>query len=126
MLSPHDRRVVSQFAFWEGLTRLARASCPVLCSPKSRQGAVKGFVVVSGTAVKETREWARFAAAALELVRAHMELRRPGVRIEDDRGNPISFFQLKDMAELESRKKRASVASTLSEARSLGSRGPSV
>jgi hypothetical protein len=61
---------------------------------------VKGFVVVSGTAVKETREWVPFAATALELGRAHMKLRRPGVRIEDDRGNPTSFFQLKDMAEL--------------------------
>ena len=36
-----------------------------------------------------------------------MKLRRPGVRIEDDRGDPISFFQLKGMAELESRKKNA-------------------
>jgi hypothetical protein len=74
---------------------------------------VKGFVVVSGTAVRETREWVPFAATALELVRAHMKLRRPGVRIEDGRGNPISFFQLKDMAELESRKKRASVGEHL-------------
>jgi hypothetical protein len=26
------------------------------------------------------------------------------VRIEDERGNPVSFFQLKEMAELEARK----------------------
>jgi hypothetical protein len=38
------------------------------------------------------------------LVRAHMKLRRPGVRIEDERGNPVSFFQLKDAAELEAKK----------------------
>jgi hypothetical protein len=37
-----------------------------------------------------------------------MKQRRPGVRIEDERGNPVSFFQLKDMADLESRKKNAS------------------
>jgi hypothetical protein len=70
-------------------------------------GRGEGFRRRSGTAVKETREWVPIAAAALELVRAHMKLRRPGVRIEDDRGNPISFFQLKGMAELESRKKNA-------------------
>jgi hypothetical protein len=36
-----------------------------------------------------------------------MKLRRSGVQIEDERGNPVSFFQLKDMADLESRKKNA-------------------
>jgi hypothetical protein len=38
------------------------------------------------------------------LVRAHMKLRRPGVRIEDELGNPVSFFQLKDAVELEAEK----------------------
>jgi hypothetical protein len=67
---------------------------------------VKGFIVLTGTGIKDTREWAPSATTALQLVRAHMKLRRPGVRIEDERGNPISFFQLKDMAEVESRKKK--------------------
>jgi hypothetical protein len=74
---------------------------------KSGDYAVKGFIVLSGTGIKDTREWVPSAATALQLVRAHMKLRRPGVRIEDERGNPVSFFQLKDMAELESRKKNA-------------------
>ena len=68
---------------------------------------MKGLIVLSGTGIKDTREWVPSATAALQLVRAHMELRRPGVRVEDERGNSISFFQLKDMAELESRKKNA-------------------
>jgi hypothetical protein len=42
-LSRRDRRVVSQFEFWEGLTRLARASRPVLCLPKSKAGRGEGF-----------------------------------------------------------------------------------
>jgi hypothetical protein len=33
-----------------------------------------------------------------------MKMRRPAVRVEDERGNPVSFFQLKEMAELEARK----------------------
>jgi hypothetical protein len=41
---------------------------------------------------------------ALRLVRNHMKRRRPDVRIEDERGTPVSFFQLKEMAELEGRK----------------------
>jgi hypothetical protein len=72
---------------------------------KQGKGAVKRFIVLSGTGIKDTREWVPPATTALQLVRAHMKLRRPGVRIEDERGNPISFFQLKDMAELESRRK---------------------
>ena len=34
----------------------------------------------------------------------HMKLRRPGVTVEDERGNSVSFFQLEEMAELEGRK----------------------
>ena len=58
----------------------------------------KGFVVLTGTAIKETREWAPSAADALRLMREHMKLRRPGVRVEDERGNPASFFQLQEIA----------------------------
>jgi hypothetical protein len=68
---------------------------------------VKGFIVLSGTGIRDTREWALSATTALQLVRTLMKHRRPGVRIEDERGNPISFFQLKDMAELESHRKNA-------------------
>ena len=58
----------------------------------------KGFIVLTGTGIKDTREWAPSASAALRLIREHMKLSRPGVRVEDERGNPVSFFQLKDMA----------------------------
>lgn len=68
---------------------------------------MKGFIVLSGTGIKDTREWVPSATTALQLVRTHMKLRRSGVQIEDERGNPVSFFQLKDMADLESRKKNA-------------------
>ena len=39
------------------------------------------------------------ATDALRLVRDHMKLRRLGVRIEDWRGNPVTVFQLKALAE---------------------------
>jgi hypothetical protein len=64
----------------------------------------KSFVVLSGTGIRDTREWVPSATEALRLVRAHMKLRRPGVRIEDERGKFVSFFQLKEMAELEAKK----------------------
>ena len=80
----------------------------------------KSFVVLSGTGIRDTREWVPSATEALHLVRgqhprminkvmctidqAHMKLRRPSVRIVDERGNPVSFFQLKDAAELEAKK----------------------
>jgi len=59
----------------------------------------KGFIILSGTGIKDTREWVPSATTALQLVRTLMKQRRPGVRIEDERGNPVSFFQLKEMAE---------------------------
>jgi hypothetical protein len=64
----------------------------------------KAFIVLSGTGIRDMREWAPSATEALRLVRTHMKLRRPGVRIEDERGNPVSFFQLKEAAELEAKK----------------------
>jgi hypothetical protein len=36
-----------------------------------------------------------------------MKLRRPSVRVEDDRGNPVNLFQVKEMAALETGKKAA-------------------
>ena len=65
----------------------------------------KTFVVLSGTGIRNTCEWVPTATEALRLVRDHMNLRRPGVRIEDERGNPVTFFQLKALAESESREK---------------------
>jgi hypothetical protein len=64
----------------------------------------KTFVVLSGTGIRDLREWVPSATEALRLVRTHMKLRRPGVRIGDERGNPVSFFQLKEMVELETKK----------------------
>jgi len=59
--------------------------------------------VLSGTGIKDIREWAPSATQALRMVRRLMELRRPGVRVEDERGNPISFFKLKELADSENR-----------------------
>jgi hypothetical protein len=56
------------------------------------------FVVSSGTAVAGRRERAPSATEAVRLVRDHMKLRRPNVRIEDERGNPVSIIQLIDLA----------------------------
>jgi hypothetical protein len=63
----------------------------------------KSFIVLSGTRVKEFREWTPSANDALDLVRSLMKQRRPGVRIEDKHGNPVSFFDLKTIAESEDR-----------------------
>jgi hypothetical protein len=64
-------------------------------------GMRRSFVVLSGTSIAARRERAPSATEALRLVLDHMRLRRPGVKIEDERGNPISFFELKEMAEQE-------------------------
>jgi hypothetical protein len=56
------------------------------------------FIVLSATG---RREFAPSATEALGLFRDYMKFRRPKVRIEDERGNPVSFFQLKVLAESE-------------------------
>jgi hypothetical protein len=63
------------------------------------------FTIISGTNIGEKRQWAPSATEALRLVREHMKIRRPSVRIEDRRGNPVTFFQLKALAEAESRER---------------------
>jgi hypothetical protein len=68
---------------------------------------VRSFYVLAGTEIRGTREWAPSATTALRFARTLMKLRRLGVRIEDERGNPISLFNLKDMADFEMRKKNA-------------------
>jgi hypothetical protein len=66
-----------------------------------------GLIVLTGTGIRDTRELAPSATMALRRVRDHMKLRRPAARIEDERWNPVSFFQLKEMAELEGRKEES-------------------
>lgn len=66
----------------------------------------KRFVILSGTSIVERREEANSATEAMELVLHHMSLRRPGVAIEDERGNPIMFFQLEEEAAAEVRNER--------------------
>jgi hypothetical protein len=63
---------------------------------------------VSGTGIRNIREQAPSATEALRLVRENTKMRRPGVAIEDERGNPVSFFQLKERAETEGQKGSAS------------------
>jgi hypothetical protein len=70
-----------------------------MLSAKQGHGLPKGYIVLCGTGIRDTREWAPSATEALRLVRVHMKLRRPAVRVEDERGNPVSFFQLKEMAD---------------------------
>jgi hypothetical protein len=65
----------------------------------------KSFVIITGTGVRNFRERASSATEALRLLLDHMKLRRPGVRVEDAEGNPVSFFQLKEMAKLEEDRK---------------------
>jgi hypothetical protein len=62
----------------------------------------RSFIVVSGTNIGVKREWALSATDALQLVFDYKRLRRTGVSIEDRLGNPITYFQLKALAEDES------------------------
>jgi hypothetical protein len=62
-------------------------------------------MVVSGTGIRVRRVWAVSATEALRLVLEDMRLRRLGVRIEDRRGNPVTFFELKELAESERRER---------------------
>ena len=66
------------------------------------------FVILSASASLRPRsETARSATEALELVRTHMTLRHPGLTIETGDGEELSFFQLKDLAQSESREQNA-------------------
>jgi hypothetical protein len=66
---------------------------------------MRAFVVLSGTAIAVRRERTPSATEAVRLVREYMKLRRPNVRIEDETGNPATFFQLLDLAKSEGREK---------------------
>ena len=73
----------------------------------------KTFVILSGAPastygakrqeIRPQNETARSATEALELVRAHMRLRHPGLIVETEDGEELSFFQLKDLAQSETR-----------------------
>jgi hypothetical protein len=72
----------------------------------------KSFVVFTGTGIKDIREWVPSASDALRLVRVHMKLRRPGVRIEDERGHPVSLFELKELTRLKVSQRKLPAALT--------------
>jgi hypothetical protein len=59
------------------------------------------LLILTGTGVRDTRERPPSVTEALQLLHLHMKLRRPADRVEDERGNPVSFFQLQEMAKLE-------------------------
>jgi hypothetical protein len=63
------------------------------------------FSVISGTKMGVRRERVPSATAALRLVREYMQFRRLGVRVEDRHGNPVTFFQLMELAKAESRER---------------------
>jgi hypothetical protein len=66
---------------------------------------LRRFVILSGTSITPRSETARSAKEAMELVLQLMKLRRPGVRIETAEGEPLSFFQLKELVASEGRKR---------------------
>ena len=68
---------------------------------------LRRFVILSGTDIAPRSETARSAKEAMELVLRLIKLRRPGVRIETAEGEPLSFFQLKELVASESRKENA-------------------
>jgi hypothetical protein len=78
---------------------------PLLESLLPQRTMFTSFTMISGTNIGVRRERVPSATAALRLVREHMKLRRPGVRIEDRHGNSVTFFQLMELAEAESRGK---------------------
>lgn len=61
---------------------------------------MRAFIVLSGTAIAVRREWTPSATEALRLVLDHMKLRRPGVRIEDERGNPGYVFSIEAIGQI--------------------------
>jgi hypothetical protein len=65
----------------------------------------ESFIVITGASIGERRELALSATDALQIVLDHMRLRRRGVRIEDRHGNPVTFFELKSLAEAETRER---------------------
>jgi hypothetical protein len=77
----------------------------------------KTFVILSGAPastygakrqhIRPQTETASSATEALELVQTHMRLRHPGLIIETTDGEELLFFQLKDLAQSETREQNA-------------------
>jgi hypothetical protein len=65
----------------------------------------RAFIVSTGRPMWIRREHTPSATEALRLVLGHMQRRRPGVKIEDETGNSVTFFQLKALAEAEGRER---------------------
>ena len=64
----------------------------------------KKFIISSGTGIADRRQTVNSATEALEQVRHLMRLRRSNITIEDELGDPVGFFQLKEFAVSEKRK----------------------
>jgi hypothetical protein len=65
------------------------------------------YVIRSGTELHPRREPAGSAKEALRIFNEHMRLRHPGLIVETADGERLTFFQLKERAELERRKQDA-------------------
>jgi len=73
----------------------------MLCLAQGRgMGMRRLLVVCLGTGIREIRELAPNATEALRLILGQ-KLRLPGVRVEDEYGKPVCFFELKEMARRE-------------------------
>jgi hypothetical protein len=57
---------------------------------------LKRFIISSGLGIARTRVKANSATAAMDVVLRLMRHRRLHMSIEDDSGNAVSFFQLRD------------------------------
>jgi hypothetical protein len=67
----------------------------------------KRFIIRTGTEIRKSHDVARSATEALRLIRDHMRMRRPNLTIEDEDGNPITMFDLKEIAEAKEGKQNA-------------------
>jgi hypothetical protein len=65
------------------------------------------YVISSGTSIAPKCETVRSAAKALELALEYMRQRLPNVTVENADGEQLSYFQLKGLAQAESRKENA-------------------
>jgi hypothetical protein len=84
----------------------ARPRTPCYAWRKAEARMPKRIIVTTGTrtSILKCYDIAQSATEALQLARTHMRMRRPNLIIEDEHGNSISLFELKDMAEAENGK----------------------
>jgi hypothetical protein len=64
----------------------------------------KKFVIWSGTSIQPRSEEVTSATEAVRRVLEFLRVRRPNIRIETADGDPLSYFQLRELAALEGRK----------------------